>query len=208
MIVNCFLGLKVKSGNKRLKFSFLGLMVILFMSPDVTEAQIKVKEGSQRIYKFNHAQGFYQNTVKSIAEDKNGYLWFSTANGLIRYDGYDFENFYHDFEDKYSIPHNVINKIFEGSDGKLWIGTKGGTCLYFPDEERFLSLENNIVGDAFIKEDSKKNIWIGNNSELYIYKPTFNSRVGIEKLQIINLKQVLLGERIIDILFFYDEFQK
>ena len=204
MIVDRFFGLVIKRGNKRLKFSFLGLIVMLLISSSVVKAQIKVKEGLQRITKFNYKQGFFQNTVKSIASDKNGYLWFSTANGLIRYDGYDFENFYHDVKDKYSIPHNVINKIFEGSDGQLWIGTKGGTCLYFPDEERFLPLENNILGDAFIKEDSKNNIWIGNNSELYIYKPTINSRVGVEKPKIINLKQVLCGERIIDILFLSD----
>ncbi len=204
MRVNRFFELLIKREGKLLKFPTLGFVVFLFMSIVCTEAQIKPIEGFQRIRKYNYEQGFFQNTVKSITADKNGYLWFSTPNGLIRYDGYDFENYYHDFEDNYSILNNSINKILKSSDGNLWIGTKGCTCVYFPDEERFLSLENSIRNDAFIKEDSKQNIWIAQNDKLYVYRPMIDSEAPIVQPKILQLDTALNNQRIIDILFLSD----
>ena len=87
------------------------MIFVLFIS--------EIIEGNQRIETFGNQEGFFQNTVKAITSDKNGYLWFSTPNGLIRYDGYTFENYYHEPENPASIPNNFIENLLNDSNGRL-----------------------------------------------------------------------------------------
>ena len=69
--------------------------------------------GTQRIEMFANEQGFFQNTVRAITSDNNGYLWIATPNGLIRYDGYSFEYFYHDYENPESLSNNFIKCLLK-----------------------------------------------------------------------------------------------
>lgn len=64
-------------------------------------------------------------------------MWFGTASGLNRYDGYTFKVFKHDRNDKNSVSDDFIYKIFEGPDKKLWIQTRSGYCFYDPETEQF-----------------------------------------------------------------------
>ena len=64
-------------------------------------------------------------------------MWFGTASGLDRYDGYTFKVFKHDGNNKNSVSDDYINKIFEGPDKKLWILTRSGYCFYDPETEQF-----------------------------------------------------------------------
>jgi len=66
-------------------------------------------------------------------------MWFGTASGLNRFDGYTFKVFKHDDSNKNSIFDDFIAKIFEGPDKKLWILTRNGFCFYDPDKEVFNS---------------------------------------------------------------------
>ncbi|MBR1870178.1 MAG: hypothetical protein IJ799_08985, partial [Bacteroidales bacterium] len=84
-------------------------------------------------------QGLSQNTVVSICQDRNGIMWFSTNNGLNRYDGYDFTYFRHDDNDPGSIADNLVNKVFTDSSGTLWIGTEKGLSRYNPGDDSFFN---------------------------------------------------------------------
>lgn len=179
------------------------LVLLLFLCLNsVLYAQIV--EGNQRIETFGNKEGFFQNTVKAITSDKNGYLWFSTPNGLIRYDGYTFENYYHEPENPASIPNNFIENLLNDSNGRLWIGTRDGLCLYFPDEERFAPLEYKIRDEQFIKEDTQKKIWVGKNATLHIFKSTIGDIEKINKVGEIDLSEELNKEPIVDLCFISD----
>ncbi len=82
--------------------------------------------------------GLSQGFVYDGLQDKDGFIWLATMDGLNRYDGYNFTVYKHDPENPYSIPENSINCIAEDNHGNLWIGTmsKG---LYIMDKrtERF-----------------------------------------------------------------------
>lgn len=75
--------------------------------------------------------------VSSIIKDRSGFLWFGTAAGLSRYDGFRFKNFYNNTADKSSIISNQINDIQEDADGNLWVFTNEGYCIYNPATESF-----------------------------------------------------------------------
>ncbi len=80
-------------------------------------------------YIFEHLtsdNGLSRNSVSSIMQDKYGFMWFGTWNGLNKYNGYDFKVYKSDLKDSSSISNNRINHIFKDSTGALWIETIDG----------------------------------------------------------------------------------
>ena len=87
--------------------------------------------------RFTTVNGLTSNVIYSIFQDKYGYLWIGTNEGLNRYDGYTFRNYRSDPRDSFSIISNHVNKICEDRFGKLWINTNTGICLYNYDKNNF-----------------------------------------------------------------------
>ena len=70
---------------------------------------------------FNSNNGLPHNTVRAMASDSTGYLWIATWDGLARYNGYEFRNYYHIPGDSASLPYFSVRDIdIDGSDN-LWI---------------------------------------------------------------------------------------
>lgn len=75
-------------------------------------------------------QGLSNNFVRCIYQDKKGFMWFGTYDGLNRYDGYEFKIFRNNFRNDQSLINNWINTINEDNQENLWIGTRQGACVY------------------------------------------------------------------------------
>lgn len=73
--------------------------------------------------------GLPNGYIKDIVEDRFGYIWFGTREGVYRYDGYEFKAFRHDVQDSMSLAHPNVNEIIEDRDGKIWIATSFGLSL-------------------------------------------------------------------------------
>jgi serine phosphatase RsbU (regulator of sigma subunit)/streptogramin lyase len=109
---------------------------------------------------FTTAQGLANNIVLSIAEDKNGNLWFGTqGGGVSKYDGKSFTT----FTTAQGLANNSVRSIAEDKNGNLWFGTDGGVSKY--DGKSFTTfttaqgLANNSVFS--IAEDKNGNLWFG-----------------------------------------------
>src|SRR5574344_2361991 len=76
------------------------------------------------------SNGLSNSQINCIFKDSRGFMWFGTASGLNRYDGFRFVNFYTNSDDKQSIPSNNVNTINEDFEGKIWINTSSGYVIY------------------------------------------------------------------------------
>ncbi len=124
--------------------------------------------------KFNHISiddGLSQNAIVSICQDKYGFMWFGTENGLNRYNGYNITIYKNDPDDSSSLTNNYITSICKDIDGELWIGTEGGLCKYNYEQDNFERYNHNsgnpngLSGDVIINlyPDPLGGIWISIN---------------------------------------------
>ena len=71
-------------------------------------------------------------------QDRTGFIWFGTDDGLNRFDGYEVKVYRNDPNDNSSISENIIWALWEDHSGNLWIGTKtGGLNKYDPLINKF-----------------------------------------------------------------------
>jgi ligand-binding sensor domain-containing protein len=81
--------------------------------------------------------GLSQNTILAIIQDRRGFLWVGTAEGLNRYDGYDFVGYRHDPADSTSLSNSRVLALFEDRAGRLWAGTVNGANRFDERSGRF-----------------------------------------------------------------------
>ena len=94
-------------------------------------------------HEFTHydmSNGLSHNTVLAIAQDKSGFMWFGTKNGLNRFDGHFFKKYYADTLDR-SLKSDYINALCLGPDNRLWVGTDAGLFVYDTKQDRFERFE-------------------------------------------------------------------
>lgn len=135
-------------------------------------------------YRFKHIgkeQGLSQSRVNSIIQDKEGFLWFATDDGLNKYNGQNITVYKNDINNPLSISDNWINDLYLHDDGTLYIGTlEGGLNVYNKYHDTFKrhvtkdneenSLSSNHV-TTIIKKD-EKSLWIGTDNGLNIFDIT------------------------------------
>jgi signal transduction histidine kinase/ligand-binding sensor domain-containing protein/CheY-like chemotaxis protein len=109
-------------------------------------------------------QGLPQNSVYSIIQSRDGYLWLATDGGAVCFDGVHFHVF-----DKSNVDQLVTNSIYavcEDRDGNIWFGTNGGGLVFFnPKNGNFTGFtkKHGLASDEImiIYEDPGGELWIG-----------------------------------------------
>ena len=174
--------MKGKTAFSRLKDLSAGQWKFLFF---LTGFLIPVIVFSQEI-RFDHLsvkQGLSQGNVWNVHQDKLGFIWIATEDGVNVYDGYNFTVYRNNPADSFSISNNNIDLIKEDKDGNLWIATQHGLNFYNRKLNRFErhmhdpknpgSLSNDDIGEIFI--DKKNRLWVGTNNGLNLYNSKTNS---------------------------------
>ena len=130
-----------------------------------------------RFDRINIEQGLSQSSVKVIFQDRRGFLWFGTEDGLNRYDGYSFKIYKPDPDVINSLSDRWITSIVEDQEGYLWIATRLGLNRFDPRTEEFIrflhdeanpaSLIDNHINVLYI--DKNNNLWVGTTSGLDLF---------------------------------------
>lgn len=130
--------------------------------------------------RLNEAHGLSHNKVNCIIQDKRGFTWIGTDDGLNRYDGHNFIVFKNIPGESSSVSGNTITALHEDKDGILWIATAdGGISRYDhrqPPEKKFrqykhqpgdsTSIPVNIINA--LKEDRNGEIWLATSGAAVI----------------------------------------
>lgn len=111
--------------------------------------------------------GLSQNTVNAILQDRKGFMWLGTKDGLNRYDGLSFRKFKHDAANPRSMGNSFITSLYEDFNGNIWVGTDAGVYIYYPEKEAFeefdcQSLEKTRIerSVSMIAGDKQGRVWI------------------------------------------------
>ena len=161
---------KILARNFRPLFLYTLIAALIAIPADLT-AQIS-DVTFQQIF-LQH--GLSQSIVKCILQDRKGFMYFGTEDGLNRYDGYKFLVYRYNPEDTNSISYNDINCLYEDNTGIIWIGTfnaglnrfdmsKKSIRRFLQDGNNSNSLSHNNI--ICICEDKSGNLWIGTDNGL------------------------------------------
>jgi len=132
--------------------------------------------GQKNMYirNFTTDNGLPNNSIRSITQDQTGFLWIGTWDGLSRYDGYEFKNYYHRPGDSASLPYFTVLKVYVNRYNQVWVLTENRClCRYNRANDTFIQFrlprEKNGVVPAIdnMALDTKKNIWIISSNTLY-----------------------------------------
>lgn len=111
------------------------------------------------------------NTVNQVVQDDDGYLWFTTYDGIVRFDGIEFKTFNH--ANTPEIPHNRATEIYKQDGVGIWISVENGGLLLIDDK----GFHHYGAEDGFsstditqIIEDSNGDIFFITHTGLYTYQ--------------------------------------
>ncbi|NNM33394.1 MAG: hypothetical protein HKO53_10025 [Gemmatimonadetes bacterium] len=107
-------------------------LVLAVAAPAAAQAPA---EGS--FYRIPDEAGLSHQTVHAIVQDRLGFLWVGTADGLNRFDGYEFRVYRRGEQDGAAPTENLVWDLLEDSSGQLWVATGGGVLRYNRPSDRF-----------------------------------------------------------------------
>jgi ligand-binding sensor domain-containing protein/signal transduction histidine kinase len=127
---------------------------------------------------FKLVEGVKKVFYRTMCEEKDGTIWAGTyGDGVFYFNPKSGKHGQFTFEaaNRYSLPGNLINKIFEDSNGTMWIATEAGFCKYDKKANRFerYTVANGLPSDVTysILEDAKRNLWISTSKGLVCFSP-------------------------------------
>lgn len=124
--------------------------------------------------------GLPQNTVHSVAQTRDGYIWIGTEAGLARFDGVTFTIF--DKQNTPQIKSNYIRALLADRQGALWIGTADGLVCRVNGNFTLFTTNEGLPSNTIqaIYEDRAGNLWVATATGLGLFKSggltTFTTR--------------------------------
>ena len=125
-------------------------------------------QGQLQLNQISHINGLSQNTVNSIIQDNDGFLWIATYNGINKYDGYSMD--YYDLTNNH-LTSNLIHSLFKDNDGNIWAGTpESGINRINPNTKKTLAFFNNSLNAGDFRNNPTSNFQLHQStSGVYFY---------------------------------------
>jgi diguanylate cyclase (GGDEF)-like protein len=119
-----------------------------------------------RPIRFDHLsleQGLSQSTVMDVLQDRRGYIWLATEDGLNRFDGLSFSVYRHDPTDASSLPSSFVWDVEQDATGNLWVATTSGLAMWERATDKVIR-EERLAGRYIraLRFAPRKNaLWVG-----------------------------------------------
>ncbi len=133
-----------------------------------------------KIKSITSLNGLSQNDVQCIFQDRQGFIWVGTNDGLNKFDGYEFKTF---GINDLGLTSNLILSIDEDKDGDLWISTANkGIFIYYRDEHKFVpvsfrdSKDKSDINGLTLIIDNNNRIWVNENNANKLFSFIYNKQ--------------------------------
>ncbi|MDB5793442.1 MAG: hypothetical protein JWQ80_3466 [Massilia sp.] len=169
------LGITLRASATAVRTWLAALLGVLALGDTATAAAPR----NLRFEQVSIGHGLSQESVFTILQDRQGYMWFGTQAGLNRYDGYKMTVYRTDPQDPASLPDSFITASFEDAEGRLWFGTKGGLARFDAAAGKFVRYaladgatpaSSNRSVNA-IQADRQGMLWLGTNDGIKRFDP-------------------------------------
>jgi len=145
------------------------LILLLSVNAFSQESEKKISDGFFKDYvsqRWTSEDGIPGNTITDIIQTDEGYIYFGTYGGLVRFDGVEFKIINQKINPKYRF--QSARSLMEDSKGNVWIGSNedGAFCVFPDGDVKEFNTENGLSNNSVraFCEDKDGNIWIGTAS--------------------------------------------
>jgi ligand-binding sensor domain-containing protein len=159
----------------------------VFWSWEVGAQMHVINDKQYKITSWTTDDGLPGNSCVKITQDRNGFLWMGSFDGLVRFDGTRFIT----FNKGNFLPTNYAVAIAEDKNGALWVGTDQGLVVY--RDGKFTNLADSayeLFIESLLIDEEQGKIWLGSrNGGLYTFdmvKNTYTQIEGLNEKDIIN----------------------
>jgi signal transduction histidine kinase/ligand-binding sensor domain-containing protein/DNA-binding response OmpR family regulator len=170
----------LKKLTKIFIFSRLNLAIAGLLLWAASAGAVPDNMGTLIIQRYNINSGLSSDNLKALVQDREGYLWIASDNGLNRFDGYKTTIFKPDFSREKTFNSVVFTCIAEDKAGNLWLGTDHSGINVFNKRSQEVTIIDryDTTGLAILDNsinhilcDSKGRIWISMQGGLNLYYP-------------------------------------
>ena len=118
---------------------------------------------------FTEKDGLSKDYVRSICQDKDGFMWFGTPDGLDKFDGKNFINYNNLLKDSLASNYQISYDILEDKDGILWIATySNGIILFDKNRETVTRLKHNADDPASLSNDRVLDVFEDKDAKIWV----------------------------------------
>lgn len=143
---------------------FLYFITLSLYVAGYSQNSIVTSDYYTRFYTYTTIQGLSCSEVLDVMQDKYGFIWVATKNGLNKFDGQLFTQYFNDRNNASSLCDNLVTCLAEDIYGTVWIGTVNGLCKYVRNKNCFEEFsQKNGIKDIDIRAlyaDNNGNLWI------------------------------------------------
>ncbi|HMK19561.1 MAG TPA: ATP-binding protein [Chitinophagaceae bacterium] len=201
-----------------MKSPFILTAFLFFLTQNLCIAQ----EFNVRTYSFKEGLNTYN--IKKVLQDKYGFIWLATQDGVYRYDGTSFESFRKSSDADINIRENFITDIALGNDENLYVASFSGgveainirtqkiTHLLSETSGKEKGLPNLWITKIFC--DTENNLWVGGKDFLKVYslnektykdyqkKAELRSAINVSFIRPVNKNTIAIGAVNFGVLFY------
>lgn len=145
------------------------LMLCIFVVQELSAQPSRWSGENISVEHLSTEQGLSSLSVNTIIQDRRGFIWIGTLDGLNKFDGENFRIYRNNPDDSTSLSNNAVWALFEDRDGVLWVGTHSGLNKYDPAAKSFRRYFHNPINPqtlssneiTSIYEDRERTLWVG-----------------------------------------------
>lgn len=177
------------------------LLLTIFCCVDTSAQQVAVRSPgniatlpslAQYVHRvWGIEEGLPQNTINSLCQTRDGYIWFGTSEGLVRFDGVHFTLFTSNSSP--ALTHNFVSSVKEDSDGALWVTTFGGGI-----NRLMQGKTTSLTTEQGLPHNSARTSMNGGDGTTWVGT---NRGVGIVKNGVVQIFSKQLDSAVVSVLF-------